>query len=375
MHGLNTPIEIGSAFISLTPDLVVLQKISARTGSTHWSGGVTALRHCTASGAMREPGAIAVPGVAPSCVFRFDLTADQFSAQDIADWLTRRPAKQPWYRILNSASSSSNSSPRFSSNSISNSSSNSNSNDRPDFSPLLALQARGTLHVGRFQLNKLLTTEAVTEVEVDRGKITLTALRAQLLQGSHRGNWVLDVSPRDASPDEAETSDALPSSPPRLRFHGSGTLQNISLEQVGELMDDAWITGTADGIFDLNGSGNNFRELPSRSDGKVHFVMRDGSLPHVEIPGATGPLPVHRFSGDLHLRKGAWELSGGRMESHDGFYQASGTASPGGLVDVVLTRGDSQSWALRGTLANPAITSLARTQAEQTDTNATGAKR
>jgi hypothetical protein len=152
-------------------------------------------------------------------------------------------------------------------------------------------------------------------------------------------------------------------------------LQSISLEQVGELMDDAWITGTADGIFEVNGSGNNFRELPRRSDGKVHFVMRDGSLPHVEIPGAPGPLRVHRSSGDLILSKGAWELSGGRIESHDGFYQASGTASPGGICDLVLTRGDSQSWALTGTLTNPQITSLASTQAEQTDTNATGAKR
>ena len=365
MHGLNTPIEISSAAISLTPDLAVLQKISARVGSTHWSGEVTALRHCAAadipSSAIRPPGAIAVPGIVPNCVYQFDLAADQLSAEDIAEWLTRHPAKRPWYRILSSASSSSNS--------------NSNSNNRPDFSPLLAIQARGTLHVGRFQLNKLLATQVVSEVEVDRGKITLTALHAQLLQGSHKGNWVLDVSPRDASPDEAETSEAVPLSSPRLRFHGSGTLQNISLEQMGGLMNDAWITGTADGSFDLNGSGNNFRELPDRSDGRLHFVMRDGSLPHVEIPGAPGPLPVHRFSGDLHLRKGVWELSGGRMESHDGLYQASGTASPGGIFDVVLTRGDSQSWELTGTLTNPQITSLARTEAEQTETNATGAKR
>jgi hypothetical protein len=364
MHGLNTPIEIGSATISLTPDLVLLQKISARTGSTHWTGGVTALRHCAPADAspraMREPTAITVPGVVPNCVFQFDLAADQLSTGDIVEWFTRHPAKQPWYRILTSDSNSSNSS--------------SNSNAALDFSPLLAIQARGTLHVGRFDLKKVLATQVGTAVEVDRGKITLTALRAQLMQGTHRGNWVLDVSPREASTHEAPTSNALPPSAPRLDFHGSGTLQNISLEQLGMLMNDAWITGTADGTFEINGSGNNFQELPARSDGKLQFVMRDGSLPRIEIPGAPAPFPIHRFSGDLSLRKGVWNLSDGRMESHDGFYQVSGTALPGGIFDFVLTRGDEQSWALTGTLANPQVTPLARTEAQQTEINATGAK-
>ena len=370
MRGLNTPIEIGTATISLTPERVLLQKISARTGTTHWSGEVAALRHCTAanatSGAMREPSVTVVPGLVPNCVFQFDLAADQLSTGDIVEWFTRHPAKRPWYHILTSDSHSS-------------SNSSSSSYDPLDFSPLLAIQARGTLHVGRFELKNVDATQVMTGVEVDRGRITLTALRAQLLQGTHRGNWLLDVSPgelssREAPSDEAETSDAVPPSAPRLRFHGSGTLQNISLELVGTLMNDAWITGTADGNFDLNGSGNNFRELPRRCDGNLHFVMREGSLPHIEIPGAAAPLPIHRFSGDLSLRKGVWNLPDGRMESHDGFYQVSGTALPGGIFDFVLTRGDEQSWALTGTLANPQVTPLARTEAEQTEINATGAK-
>ncbi len=364
MHGLNAPIEIASATISLTPDLVLLQKISARTGTTHWSGGVTALRHCipadAASGAMREPTAITLPGVVPNCVFQFDLAADQLSTGDIVEWFTRHPAKRPWYRILTSESSSSNSS--------------ANSAAGLDFSPLLTIQARGTLHVGRFELKKLLATQVVTAVEVDRGKITLNALRAQLLQGTHKGNWMLDVSPREASPHEAQMSSALPPSAPSLDFRGSGALQNISLEQLGALMNDAWITGTADGDFELNGSGNNFRELPARSEGQLHFLMRDGSLPLIEIPGTPAPFPIHRFSGDLSLRKGVWNLSEGRIESHDGFYQVGGTASASGIFDFVLKRGDEQSWALTGTLANPQVAPLARTEAEQTEMNTTGAK-
>ena len=317
MHGLNTPIEIASVTMSFASDAVRVDKISARTGSTHWSGGVVAPRHCTV----------------PPCVFQFDLTADQFSAGDLAEWFTPHPAQRPWYRILNS---------------------DSDSNAALGPSPLLAIQAHGALHVGRFALNKLIATEIATQMDVDQGKITLTALRGQLLQGSHLGNWVIDAS-----------------SPP-VRYHAAGTLHDIALAQVGTLTltNDAWITGTADGKFELEGSGNGFRDLLAHSDGKLQFVTRNGSLPHIEIPGAPTPLPVHRFTGELHLKKGAWELSAGRLESHDGVYQVRGIASPSKGFDFVLTRGDEKSWSLTGTLAKPHVTPVDRTEAKRADADA-----
>ncbi len=174
MRGLNTPIEISSAAITLAPDAVLMQKISARTGSTHWNGAVTAPRHCASPGI--GPGIVpsSVPGSLPNCVFQFDLTADQLSIGDLAAWFTPHPAKRPWYRILNS-----------------------NSNQPLGPSPLLAIQAHGNLHVDQFGLNKVLVTQVATQVNLDRGKITLTALRAQLLQGTHQGNWTIDLSKHD----------------------------------------------------------------------------------------------------------------------------------------------------------------------------------
>ena len=351
MRGLNTPIEIGSATISLTPDAALMQKISARVGSTHWSGGVMAPRHCTA------------PVAASNCAFQFDLTADQLSTGDLAEWFTPHSTRRPWYRILNSNS------------------------DAVGLSALLAIQAQGKLHVGRFGLKKVAATQLATQVEVDRGKITLTGLRAQLLQGSHQGNWIIDVSNRAAATDDTSAHDA---SAPNLRYRGTGTLQDISLAQVGTLssdvlsgtlinttsnttndaMNDAWIAGTADGKFEVEGSGDSFRDLLARSDGRLQFVMRNGSLPHIEIPGSPVPLPVHRFAGELRLKKGAWELAGGRLESRDGIYQVSGTASPGGGLDFRLTRGDEQSWMLTGTLAKPHIAPGSRTVAKRTDGDA-----
>lgn len=294
-RGLNTPIEILSATVLLAPDVFSVQRLSAQTGGTHWTGSVTAPRHC-----------------APACVFQFDLTADRLSAGDLAEMFTPHPAKRPWYRILNSS-------------------------DRQGPSPLLALQAHGSLQVARLELKKVVATQVATQLTLDRGRITLTALRGQLLQGTHRGNWTIDAS-------------TLP-----LRYHGAGTLQNMSLAQLGALMNDAWIAGNADGSFDLETSGGSFRDLLANSDGKLQFVMRNGSLTHVEMPGVPAPLPVHRFAGDLRVKKGVWELSRGRLESRDGLYRVSGTASPGEGLDLIFTRGDEQSWNLTGTLSKPHV--------------------
>jgi len=87
------------------------------------------------------------------------------------------------------------------------------------------------------------------------------------------------------------------------------------------------------------------------------------------------PLPVHRFVGELRLKKGAWGLSAGRLESRDGIYQIRGTASPGGGFDFVLTRGDEQSWALTGTLAKPHIAPVGHREADRSEANRTEAKR
>ena len=305
MRGFNAPIEISSATMTLAPDAVSMEKISAQTGRTHWNGRITAPRHC----------------LAPRCVFQFDLAADQLSAGDLVEWLAPHAAKRPWYRLLNSADSS-------------------------GMSPLLAVQARGNLRIGRLQLKKVLTSQVATQMELDRGRITLTNLRAQLLQGTQQGNWTIDLSTQ----------------PPN--YWASGTLQNISLAQVSALMNDAWVSGTADAKFDGATSGASFADLLAHASGKFQFLMRNGSLMRLDAPGSATPFPVHRFTGNLQLEKGNWELSAGKLESHDGIYQVSGTASSGSRLKFVLTRSDEQSWRVTGTLAKPHMERVNRTEAE-----------
>ena len=295
-RGLNTPIEIASATVTLGPDLTTIDKLSARTGDTRWTGSVRLPRHC-----------------APNCKYEFDLDADRLSSADLGDWFTPHPSTRPWYRILNS-----------------------NSDDQTGPSPLLKAQAHGQLHVAQFAIGKTPATQVSTELTANHGKIVLTRLQAQFLQGQHLGDWTIDASIH----------------PPEYR--GTGTLQDISLDRLSTLMNDAWITGTATGTFDVRTSGISSHELLTRADGSLHFAMRNGSFAHVAIPGAPAPFPVSRFTGGLRVKDGTWQLSAGKLQSRDGLYLMSGSSSTGSL-DFTLTRGDEHSWNLTGTLAKPLV--------------------
>ncbi len=304
MRGLNPPIDIVSAIVKLDPEAVSLEKIAAQTSDTHWSGAVRAPRHCASDG----------------CVFQFDLGADQISSGSLAEWFTPRPTKRPWYQILTSS-------------------------EQQGKSPLVAIQARGRLRINRLSLEKVDASQLVAQVEMDRGKIALTGLRGQVFQGTHQGDWVIDVS-------------AMPP-----HYQATGQLQNVSMAQVSAAMNDGWTTGTAEGKFNLTTSGINFSDLLAHLEGELQFTERNGTLAHVELPDAAKPFPVHFFSGNLKMKNGIWKLSAGKLESRDGIYQVSGTASPDDGLSLVLTRSDEQSWNITGSLLKSNVAHANRTEA------------
>ena len=304
MRGLNPPIDITSAILKLDPETVSLDKLAAQTGDTHWTGTVTATRHCAPDG----------------CVFQFDLEADQLSSAGFVEWFTPRPAKRPWYQILTSS-------------------------EPPGKSPLLGVRAAGRLRVNRLSLKKVDVSQIVAQVNLDRGKIALNGLRGQVLQGTYLGDLVIDAS-------------AMPP-----HYQASGALQNASMVQVSAAMNDAWVTGTSDGKFSLTTFGNSFSELVAHSEGELQLILRNGTLTHIELPDSAKPLPIHLFTGNLKVKSGTWKLSAGTLESHDGRYQISGTASPGSGLNVLLTRGDEQSWNITGTLLKPSVVRASRTEA------------
>ncbi len=309
MRGVNTPIEIAGAFVSLTPETVSLEKIAAQTGTTHWSGNANLPRHCAV----------------PNCILRFDLAADRVSSDELRDWLLAHPAKRPWYQLLNLG-------------------------EPGGPSPLLAARATGRLRIAKFELKKLLVTQVATQFDLDRGKVTLTNLHGQLLQGIHQGDWIIDAS---AQP---------------VKYQAAGTLQNISIAQASALTNDAWIIGTGDAKFEGTTSGLTWADALANAKASFHFAMRDGSLPRLASSASAGGFSVHKLAGDLRLDKGTWELSAARLESRDGIYQVSGRASAQSGLNFTLLRNDDRSWTLFGTLAKPRLERTSRTQAQATVT-------
>jgi hypothetical protein len=316
-----------------------VQKILARTGDTQWSGRVTAPRHCTPPNINASMPPLSNSISTSGCEIQFDLAADELSTAALFDWFAPRPTERPWYRILDSTSTRGR-------------------------DPLLSLKARGNLRVGRLILKKLTATQVATQFELDRGKVNLKGLHAQLLQGSHRGDWTIDLNPATA-PTKGSNQNL-----PGVRFHGAGTLHAVSLDQVSTLMNDDWITGTADGNFIFDGS--DFRNLLAHSAGKLQFVVRNGSLPHIEIPGLSGPLPVRRFEGELNVKDGEWRLTAATLESRDDIYEVSGTVTAESNFDFVLASGKDkdQSWTVTGTLAEPRVAVLDQAVAGRAETDA-----
>jgi AsmA protein len=305
IRGVNTPVEIASASVTLTPDFVAVEKLSAQTGTTHWAGSVSATRHCAA----------------PDCTLRFDLSADRLSTAEFYEWFATQSPKRPWYRLLNLG-------------------------ERTGPSPLLEKRASGTLRVGKLELKKLIASQVTAQLDLDQGKITLNDVRAQLLQGTHQGNWTIDATSHP------------------VKYQATGTLQNIALAQVGTLMNDSWVTGTADGKFEGTASGLSLADLMASAAVTVHFSVKNGSLPHVDNPGSTGPLSVHKLNGDLQVDKGTWQLSATRLESRDGIFQVSGRFSADSGLNFTLQRSDEQSWTLFGPLAKPRLERTSHTEAK-----------
>jgi AsmA protein len=304
MRGLNPPIEIAFAILKVDPETASLEKIAAQIGDTHWSGVVRAPRRCAPEG----------------CIFQFDLGADELTSGGLTKWFTPRPAKRPWYRILTSS-------------------------EQQRKSPLLAMRARGHLRINRLSLKDVDASLIVTQVDLDRGKVALTGLHGQVFQGTHQGDWVIDVS-------------AMPP-----HYQAKGRLQNISMALMSAAMNDVWATGIADSEFDLTTSGVNFSDTLAHAEGALQLTVRNGTLARLELPDAAKPFPVHLFAANVKIKNGTWKLNTGKLESHDGIYQVSGAASPVSGLNLILTRGDEQSWNITGTLLKPNVAHATRTEA------------
>jgi hypothetical protein len=315
LRGVNGPIEISSAELQLAQDGVRVEKLNARAAGAHWTGSVALPRGC---------------GMPGACLVRFNLNTEELGLSELSEWLSSQPGERRWYQMLTSAEPTA---PTFLEN----------------------LRASGRVSAGHLQIRNLVADQVSASLDLERGKLKISELRADLLGGKHRGDWQADFTA--GSP----------------VFTGSGTLTGISLQQMADAMRDPWISGIAGGTYQLTASGADSTAFWESAEGELQFDLRDGVLSHISLASDEGPMRIARWQGLAHLRGGKIEIDKGKLVSPAETYEISGTASLVRVLNIKISRGANVKptragalvYSITGTVAEPrvALTSAPETQA------------
>jgi hypothetical protein len=301
VRGANEPVEISSAELHLSPGEARVEKLSAKAADTVWTGSLDMPRGCGTPGA---------------CLVHFNLNANQIALAKLSEWVNPRPKERPWYRVLESSASG----PSFAGN----------------------LRASGRVTADRLQVQNLAATRVSASVSLDRGKVRVSELNADLLGGKHRGQWQADFGGTSAM------------------CSGSGSLAGISLARLADTMKDPWIAGEANGSYEVKG------ECPAdfwnAAEGTLEFEIKDGTLHHISLAEDAGALKVSRFLGKAHLEAGTLELGDAELDSPSGQFDVSGSASLNRDLDLKLARTPASTTAgytVTGTLSAPRVVPMA----------------
>ncbi len=303
LRGAGEPVEVLSAEMQLLPDEVRVAKLNATAAGTAWKGSLQVPRGC---------------GTAEACPIRFLLNADEIALNQANEWANPRPKNRPWYRVLANT---------------------------PAVSLLARVRASGRVTADRFLLHGISATRVSASVSLDSGKVEISSLNADLLGGKHRGKWQVDFTEKPAV------------------CSGSGNLAGVSLASVSRVMKDDWVEGTASATYELRGSCS--PDFWQSAEGALQVNMTDGSLPHVFLGENAGTLKVRTFTARARLHDAEFEVSDGKLDSPDGQYEVSGTATFSREIDFkmkVPAGAGTVSYSLTGTIADPRLMPISGTE-------------
>lgn len=295
VRGLEAPLEISSANLSLTQDSVKVESLSATTAGSRWAGSVSMPRMCR---------------TLPTCPIDFNLHSDEIVANTLGAAFAPQPTKKKWYGFLAS--------------------------DAQLGAPLLArIQATGKIAANRVVIGSVVAAHASAALRVANGKLSLSDLRADVLGGKQRGEWQADFAAKSPV------------------YSLEGVLQGISLSQLAEAMHDGWISGTGSGRYAIKMAGWERSELVPSARGSIDFTMQDGILPHIAL--ASGPMKVRRFAGQLTIADGELKMEDATLQSPSAAFLVSGKASMARELDFKLVQEGSPVINITGTVTEPRV--------------------
>ena len=307
VRGVNAPINIVSANLLLNADSVRVQNLKATAANATWRGTMKIARPCSSPAA---------------CKVQFNLQTTELDAASLNALLNPSAKTQSWYKFLARGES------------------------QPGY--LLQASATGKVAVDKLTLGQTAFTQLKTDVELHDGVLSLTNLKAQTLDGTTAGDWQADFSAR----------------PPA--YSGTGSLDDMDLSQIAELMRNPWIDGTGAAKYEFKASGWGAQDLLASANLTGTFVVRDGSFPHITLSSGPGGLRASKFSGRILLRDGQFSFPDAKLESPEGVYKVSGTVSMNGNLNLNLktTAENAPSFSLSGTLLKTRVSAIPITAAQ-----------
>jgi hypothetical protein len=304
IRGVNEPVHIATANLVISDDEVKVLHVSGSAADATWRGSMRISRPC------------ATP---KDCRFQFNLRTPQLSAAGLNKYLNPALQKRSWYKFL------------------------SITGGKPSY--LLQARAGGKITVDKLVLGNTSASHFTTELRLEDGRITLSGLNAELFGGTVSGDWQADFT----------------SKPPAYR--GSGDLEKVSLADVSELMHDGWIQGTGDIKYQLIASGSNLRDVLDSASLNGDFSISDATFPHIVLTSRSGPLQAETFSGSVQLHEGEFSFDSAKLETENGVYNVSGTASSAGALNLKLIGEASSGFTLSGTVLETRVSANSTTAA------------
>ena len=299
VRGINMPLQIKSANLKLAENEVEVQNITASIGDSRWQGSVSVPRHCSS---------------VATCPASFDLHTEQLDAKHVSALLNPSEARRPWYHLLSPWTG------------------------RPSI--LAELHASGRLSASRVLWGEMAGKHLSADLDLRDARLHVANLRAEVLGGTHTGDWRVDFSSKP------------------FAYAGNGTFERISLDQVAKFTHDGWISGTARTTYRLTTSGASREDLMSQVAGEGHFEMNNGSLSHISLGSESAPLHVRRFNGRFVVTDGRLQIEEGKLDASGGIYQVSGTASLGQNLNIRVIRDSSHVFGITGTITAPRVVLL-----------------
>lgn len=307
VRGVNGPVSIAKATVVLGDDSVRVQNLSASAANAVWHGSLRIPRPCLAP---------------RDCQVQFNLHADELSASGLNSYFNPALQKKSWYKFL------------------------SIDDDQPRY--LLQARAQGKVSVDRLMLGNTLCMRFSSDLILDEGRVTLSGSKGEVLGGNISGNWEANFAAK----------------PPT--YTGSGNLENVSLEEVSDLMHDGWIAGTGTAKYDFQAAGWTLRDVLDSAELNADFSLIDSSFAHVVLTRTSGPLQAGNFSGTLRLRQSEFSFEDSKLETANSVYTVSGTASLSGELNLRLAAEGTPGFMLSGTVSQTRVSTNPTTAASLT---------